>query len=104
MKSVKKLMTLFISLSLGISVGWCSVSGEGAKKSALIEYSADAHVAKFAPSNVNNILDYDDDIFLNNEMVNIPVIVSGRDCFVIVDYSLADSHVEQMNCRRRRYF
>ncbi|EGR2227386.1 hypothetical protein QX249_12245 [Vibrio parahaemolyticus] len=107
MKSVKQLITLFTSLSLGMSVG-CSVSGEGAKEvakeSAPIEYSTDTYVAEFGASIVNGIPDYEEDIFRNNGLVNIPVIVSGRKCFVIVDDSTPELHVEQMHCRRGDYF
>ena len=107
MKLVKQLIPLFTSLSLGMSVG-CSVSGEGvkevAKESAPIEYSTDASVAEFGASIVNGIPDYEEDIFRNNGLVNIPVIVSGRKCFVIVNDSMPELHVGQMHCRRGGYF
>ncbi|ELP5902611.1 hypothetical protein QTV49_004651 [Vibrio vulnificus] len=99
MKSVKQLITLFLSLPLGMSLG-CSVSGEGAKEIVPIEYSMDAYVAELGFSIVNGIPDYKEDIFLNNGLGQIPVIVSGRKCFVIVDDSTPELHVEQMYCRR----
>lgn len=103
MKAVKQLITLFMSLSLGLSVG-CSVSGENVKESTTITYRTDAEIAEFGASIVNGIPDHEESILRNNGLVNIPVVLFGRKCFVIVDDSKPMLHVEQMHCGRGEYF